>query len=501
MKVFLVSAEDIDAFDPSSAKTYPKLGLLSLVGYLRKNSRHREKLDFVCRDMLLEKLRPEEIGREIARAAPDIVGISALSYSEDAFHAVAAAAKAAAPNAVVVGGGPYVSSSREAVLGDRNVDVLVFDEGEATFCDLVDRIADGGPISDVAGIACRKAGEVITTPPRDLIDVLEEIPLPAYDLVDFDAYSRLNPHLDVGGRFAPIVTSRGCPFRCIYCHALHGKKTRFRSAESVIEEIEVLYHRHGVRLFYIYDDIFNLDRNRAKDICRGIIARKLDIGIDFLNGLRGDMMDRELIELMLDAGTYYFAYAVETATPRLQDLIRKHNDLDALADSIETTVELGKDRSVVATYNMIGFPTETEDEVWNTISYNRALHHHIADIAITISQQNTELYRLTQELGTAPTTSHTLNYGSKIPLSASENIPVARLGALRESFRRAFYDQARVAELNRLAAVTGSRSQQRFLGAFLRGYKKVSGDALGAINVTLRSGEPDLQSSPSSRRH
>jgi hypothetical protein len=493
MHIFLVSADDIDAFDPGSAKTYPKIGLLSLIGYLRGRSAQRSRLTFTYRDMLLEGLRPADVGRDVGRLAPDLIGISALSYSEDAFHAVAAAVRAACPEAVVVGGGPYVSSSRESVLADPNVDVLVLDEGEATFCDLVDCLAEGAPLSEVAGIVYRdRRGRVVSTPARELIEVLEEIPLPAYDLVEFDAYARLNPHLDVGGRFAPIVTSRGCPFRCVYCHALHGKKTRFRSAESVVDEIETLYRLHGVQLFYIYDDIFNLDRARAKAICRGIIARKLDVGIDFLNGLRGDMMDHELIELMLDAGTYYFAYAVETATPRLQDVIRKYNDLDALADTIETTVALGAGRAVVATYNMIGFPSETEDEIWNTIAYNDALHHHIADVAVAIPQKNTEMYRMAEAHGTAPTTSHTLNYGQRIPLSASEHISPARLGELRQAFRRTFYGPDRLVRLDALAAVDGPRAQRKYLGAFLRGYRAMSANGFGDVNATLRTGERDM---------
>lgn len=492
MHIYLVSADDIDAFDPGSAKTYPRIGLLSLIGYLREHSRHRSRLTFSYRDMLLDRLRPADVGREVARLSPAIIGISALSYSEDAFHAVAAAVKSACPDAVVIGGGPYVSSSRESVLADANVDVLVLDEGEVTFCEVVDRLAEGESLTDVPGIVYRGKDGAIATEPRPLIEVLEDIPLPAYDMVDFDAYARSNPHLDIGGRFAPIVTSRGCPFRCIYCHALHGKKTRFRSAESVVDEIDTLYRSHNVRLFYIYDDIFNLDRQRAKAICRGIIERKLDIGIDFLNGLRGDMMDHELIELMLDAGTYYFAYAVETATPRLQDVICKYNDLDALADTIETTARLGTGRAVVATYNMIGFPTETEDEVWNTIWYNRALHHHIADIAVAIPQRNTEMYRLAEKQGVAPTTSHTLNYGQSIPLSASECINQTRLGELRQIFRGIFYDAARLETLNRLAEVRGPRVQQKFLGAFLRGYRSMAANGFGEANATLRAGEQDL---------
>lgn len=290
------------------------------------------------------------------------------------------------------------------------------------------------------GIAFRDDERVRFTPARELIPHLDVLPLPAYDMVEFDAYAAFNPHLDTGGRFFPIVTSRGCPFSCIYCHDLHGKRTSFRSPDSVLAEIERLYHEQGISCFYVYDDIFNVKLDRAKEICRCIIDSDMDIAIDFLNGLRADLMDHELIDLMIEAGTYYFAYAIETATPRLQDLIKKHNKLDVLADTIEYTVRQGGDRCVVATYNMIGFPTETEDEVWNTIEFNRSLPHHIADVAVTIPQENTELFDLVQQMEISLPSRRSPNYGSDVMLSASEKIPPARLGELLGEFKRAFYE-------------------------------------------------------------
>jgi radical SAM superfamily enzyme YgiQ (UPF0313 family) len=393
------------------------------------------------------------------------------------------------PQALVIGGGPYVSSLRNRVLDDPNVDILVFDEGEVSYFELVERLARNQSCEGVQGIAFRGPdGKGRVTPARTLIPDLDTLPMPAYHLVDFDAYTAFNPHLDTGGRFFPIVTSRGCPFRCIYCHDLHGKRTRFRSPDNVLAEIEHLYHAHDVRCFYIYDDIFNVKRDRAKEICRRIVASEMDIAIDFLNGLRADLMDHELIDLMIEAGTYYFAYAVETATPRLQDMIKKYNKLDVLADTIEYTVRQGGNRCVVATYNMIGFPTETEDEVWNTIEFNRSLPHHIADVAVAIPQENTELFDLVTQMDIALPAKRSPNYGSDVMLSASENIPPGRLGELLGEFKQAFYDDWRRGRLAALANQDPSTAQIKHLGGFVRGLCRIGGQYLGDVNVALYAG-------------
>lgn len=489
MRILLTSAEDIGAFPDGKGKAYPKLGLLSLAAYLKQHMPADQVPEMTYHDMLLDGLDAAAVGDLVATHQPDVIAISCLSFSQAAFHDVAAAVKLARPETLVMGGGPYASSLRMRVLDDPNVDILIFDEGEQTFLELVGRLVTGEDYQDVAGICYRdSAGRVRMTKARELIADLDTLPLPALDMVDFDNYAAFNPHLDTGGRFFPIVTSRGCPFTCIYCHDLHGKRTRFRSPDSVLTEIKHLYYEHDVRCFYIYDDIFNVRRERAKEICRRIIDSDMDIAIDFLNGLRADLMDHELIDLMIDAGTYYFAYAIETATPRIQDLIQKHNKLDVLADTIEYTVQQGEGRCVVATYNMIGFPTETEDEVWNTIEFNRSLSHHIADVAVAIPQENTELFDMVSDMGISLPTKRSPNYGSDVMLSASELIPPERLGALLNEFKGAFYDHDRRTRLLQLAEQPPRSAQVKHLGGFIRGLARLDQNFVGGGNVALFAG-------------
>jgi tRNA A37 methylthiotransferase MiaB len=137
---------------------------------------------------------------------------------------------------------------------------------------------------------------------------------------------------------------------------------------------------------------------------------------------------------------------------------------------------------------MIGFPTETEEEVWNTIEFNRSLAHHIADVAVAIPQEHTEMYQMALEVGFKAPAKRTPNYGKDVMMSASEKIGPERLSEMVYEFKHAFYDDERKRQLLRLAETPPVNSQMKYLGAFVRGYLKLSREFLGDTNAALRAG-------------
>ena len=344
----------------------PPLGILSLASALREWAGHRFEVEVL--DMRLSRKPFRELARRLHEGKPDIVGFSTLSVESGEMHQAAGIVKRNAPYIPVIAGGPHATIFYDRVLEDPNIDYAVVGEGERSFAELADVLAEGGHPPPLPGVAHRRDGEIVFPGSRDPIEDVDSIPFPAWDLIDINSYSRRYDFV-VGlgkGRNMGIFTSRGCPYRCVYCHNIFGKKYRARSPESVIEEIGLLVSRHGVREIQIFDDTFNLDRERVLKIARGIVAEGWNIRLAFPNGVRADLLDEEVLTWLRRAGTYYLVVAVETASPRLQKRIGKNLDPEKAREAIRIADRMGY---FVKGFFMLGFPGETKEECEATIRF------------------------------------------------------------------------------------------------------------------------------------
>ena len=169
---------------------------------------------------------------------------------------------------------------------------------------------------------------VFRTAPRPQIRDLDTLPMPDRSLIDYDHYS-LYPSETAVRHAITVQGTRGCPWRCSYCH-ITWKTHHCRSAESLLEEIK-LYADMGIRRFGFVDDIFNVNRKNSERFFNLILQSGLDIDLFFSNGLRGDLLTPDYIDLMVAAGTVYVPLALDTGSPRLQQLIKKKLKIDRLA--------------------------------------------------------------------------------------------------------------------------------------------------------------------------
>ena len=373
-KILFIEADEyrelhIPGMDPVPFDIVHPLGLMLLASLLRDARPERQ---FKILDMRFFKRDYSALPGIIKDFKPDIIGVRAVSRNAKFMHSLIEDMKAVSPRSYIIVGGPHITAAKEKVLEDKNIDIGVYGEGDITFPILVERLEDGKDYKDINGIIYREGDRIITTPPQDFIKDLDSLPFPAWDLVEMEPYfeAMYSPHAPIHynarREAASILTSRGCPYNCSYCHNIFGKKVRFQSAEKAFGEIKRLYEEYGVRQFDIRDDIFNINKKRAHKICDLIIEHKLDLNLAFPNGLRGDIMDRELIIKLKEAGTSHITYALETASERLQKMLRKNINLEKLREAIRITSEQG---ILVRIFVMMGLPTETREEMLATCDY------------------------------------------------------------------------------------------------------------------------------------
>lgn len=374
---------------PDQRGLVPPMGLLYLASVLRQAG-HEVRLYDAVTD--LDRAHPRF--RQLVRTfAPDVVGLGAITFEAGTMEALARAAREEAPSTRIVVGGPHPTSYPLRCARAPGVDAVVVGEGEETLPELVAAWAAGRDGRDVAGTAwVDDAGGLVLGPPRAPIRDLDALPFPAWDLLDLDLYRRHASMANVGWRrYLPIVTSRGCPWRCIYCHQVHGKTFRARSAASVLAEIGEASRRFGIDDFEVVDDVFNLDRKRAMAILDGVASRGRPTALHFPNGVRTDLLDAEQIDLMARAGTQYLAVAVETASPRLQAYIHKNLDLDKVRANAARLVQSG---IYVCGFFMLGFPTETLAEARATVDFAVGSPLHQAQFFVVTPFEGTPMFDL-----------------------------------------------------------------------------------------------------------
>jgi len=318
-------------------------------------------------DMVFDEMTPERVDREIREHGIRVVGIGCMTCEVTQAFEQARRLKAVHPGLQIVLGGAHPSGDPETCLRTGVADYVIVGEGEMPLAGLLDAVREGRDPAGIQGLWYMRDGEVVAGGSAQIPDV-DELPRPAYDLLNLKQYFRLDSpwHFPKSGRAVQFITERGCPYQCSYCHEIHTKKFRGMAAETVLDQMEWLVKTYNVGEFMIVDDIFNFDLERAKTICRGIVQRGLRVHLQFPNGVRGDRFDEELIALMKAAGTHYMAIAIETVSEKFQKLVRKNLKIDRARQSLEWAHKHGIE---VSGFFMIGFPGETVAEVRETLNF------------------------------------------------------------------------------------------------------------------------------------
>ncbi|MDD5560807.1 MAG: radical SAM protein [Candidatus Omnitrophica bacterium] len=322
---------------------------------------------------------------------PDFIGISTLSCEADLLKEIASSCKTTIKDCKIIVGGPHATACANTLLSDQNIDIAVIGEGEKTIVELLKSLDGSFPIDAVNGIAFRKDNKNVVATSKEFIETVDRLPFPAWDLIDLKEYID-SPNWNGIPKehfYFPILTSRGCPYQCTYCHNIFGKRVRSRSPGNVVNEIEYLFKRYGVKEFHIIDDAFNYDALHAKSLCSAIINSGLKVSLAFPNGLRADNIDDELVALLKKAGTYKINFGFETAIPRLQSLIKKRLDINSASDAVHRVSKAG---IITGGYFMFGFPTETREDILKTIDFASKSELDVAYFFKVTPYPGSELY-------------------------------------------------------------------------------------------------------------
>lgn len=371
----------------------PPLGVLYLAAYIRS----KFDADLRVVNQRLENCSADELTRRALEHKADIIGLSCATTSAYQLKPITEAVRQALPNALIVLGGAHASAAKAGALEGAAADAAVPGEGELTFEHIIRVWLDGGDFSRIPGLIWRDHnGEVKTNPGAvAIVKDLDSLPMPAYDLIDLRPYWRAQSIAPIARRrYVSLLSSRGCPYGCIWCHSIFGKRIRMHSAERVAEEIEYFQRTYGVDDFEFFDDTFNFDTRRVIRLTELLKARNLDVRLALPTAIRGDLMTQEVVDALADAGMYLCGFSLESGSPRLQEYSCKRLDIARFLKGVDMTAAR---RVFITGFCMMGFPTETEAELQQTIDVACASQFHTSSFFTVTPFPGTPLYEMVQK--------------------------------------------------------------------------------------------------------
>ncbi len=366
------------------------LGIASVAAVL-ENEGH----DVSCIDTTISCTKPNELKNRLSKENPDVIGLSILTPMFDTIKKKLKIIREVCPDVPLIGGGPHVMFYPESIFKHfPELDVAVDGEGEYTMLNLLNELKKKSPnLKNVNGLVLHNNGNIVCTKTEDYIKDLDELPMPARHLFPVKEY---RPSVMRYKQLPSLTmfTSRGCPYRCAFCHQTFGKMVRTRSAKKVFEEMMVCNEQFGTKDFEFHDNSIACNRERLKELCRMLIKEKCDF--TWTGQLRVNEVDRELLWYMKKAGCWSLRFGIESGVQRLLDYITKDITLKQTGKVIELCNEIG-----IITYGafIIGLPTETQQETRKTINFAKELPLHYAHFSIYTPRPKTRLYELAKADG------------------------------------------------------------------------------------------------------
>jgi len=328
----------------------------------------------------------------------EYAGFSVMTTTIKDSNKVAKMIKRVSPKTKIIYGGPQPTIMPEEILKVKEVDAVALKEGEETFVEITKKKGD---FKGIKGIWYKENGKIIKNPERKPIENIDDIPFPARHLVDMERYLQnwyQMDAVDTNLRGTSLLASRGCPYRCSYCQPIldemFGKGMRKRSAKNIVSEMKHLKETYNINAFDYADDTFTINPGWVNEVCDEMIKENLNLS--WMCNTRAHLVNEELFTKMKKAGLKQVYIGMESGSQRILDEIYQK---DIKVNQVENAVNILNRLGIkVHGYFMVGAPTETEEEIKQTIKFAKKLDITTATFSIATPLPLTHLYNKTKHM-------------------------------------------------------------------------------------------------------
>jgi radical SAM superfamily enzyme YgiQ (UPF0313 family) len=372
--------------------TYPKKSPPIGLGYI---AAVLEKEGYSVRiiDMSVLGMDYSDLEAEIKQVKPKLIGISFMTNQCKKAVIVSRIVKDIDKHIPVIVGGPHVSALPEEILALKSVDIAVIGEGERTILESANILLNGKnhELGAVDGIAYKKENRVYVNKPRELIDDLDSLPLPAWHLLPVNRYSVPATKGDVSKPVFAVISSRGCPNNCVFCdsHTVFGRKFRARSAQNIFDELVYLNKKFSATQFDFVDDTITVNKNRIYQLCNLITNNGHKF--KWMCNARVDTVNLEMLKLMKKAGCVRVEFGVESGDPEVLKKMKKGIKIEQIRNAHAMARQAGLS---IGSFVMVGNLGEDFCSVVKTRSFLQELDTDDIFIAIATPFPGTELYKI-----------------------------------------------------------------------------------------------------------
>jgi len=359
---------------------------LGYIGAVLKQNGH----NVIAIDLLANKISDAEFLKRIDIGKPDMVGFSCLTSSAGRAIILAQKIKQLNPKILIVWGNMHPTIFAEELLSQKLADVIIRGEGEKTISELISAVENKTDLHEIQGISYRQGGQIFHNQDRNLIDNLDDLIYPAWDLFNFEYYRKGCPMISLRDMAIPIVGSRGCQYDCIFCsQEKFYKRARFRNTVKIVDEIEYMHEKYQANFFGFTDANFPFSIKQGLEFCDQLINRGLHRKIKWVTETRADLVNLELLKKMKESGLLSIMYGFEVGNTEILRSLKKGTTLEQAREAMEFTKKAGV---LSLGLFMLGLPGETKLTCEETIRFAKELDCDFAKFNIIVPYPGSKLF-------------------------------------------------------------------------------------------------------------